>query len=82
MTSGMTLSSKSLIMKPQRPPSTHFLTPLPDTLLLKLSIQNIQGILLRVKTIIHDIKDDPNLYDSDQEPSMSHLKPPFLTHFH
>ena len=59
MTSGMNLSSKSLIMNPQCPPSTHFLTRLPDTLLLKISIQNIQGIFLRAKTIIHDIKDDP-----------------------
>ena len=49
MTSRMTLSSKSLVRNPQRPPSTPFWPPIPDTLLIKISTRNFQGIFLRVK---------------------------------
>ena len=80
-----TLSSKSPVRNPQRPPSSPFLTPLPDTLLSEISTQNFQGIFPRVKNIIHDIKDPPVLKVSCQEPSTSSkfplLDPPFLTHF-
>ena len=41
----MTLSSKSPIRNPQRPPST----PLLDTLLIEISTRNFQGIFLGVK---------------------------------
>ena len=48
--SKMTLSSKSHVRNPQRPPSTPLLDPLiPDTLLIKISTQNFQGIFLGVK---------------------------------
>ena len=48
--SWMTLSSKSPVRNPQRPPSTPLLDPpLPDTLLIKISTRNFQGIFLRVK---------------------------------
>ena len=48
-----------------------FLTHLPDTLLIKISTQNFQGIFLRAKNIIHDIIHDNVLHVSDQEPQMS-----------
>ena len=42
--------------------------PIPDTLLIKISTQNVQGILLWAKNIIPDIRNDPVLYVSSQEP--------------
>ena len=48
-----------------------------DTFLIERSTQNFQGIFLRVKkNIIHDVKDDPSLHVSDQEPSMSYKYTP------
>ena len=72
MMSGMTLSSISPIRNTQHPPSTPLLDPpLPDTLLSEISPQNFQGVFLIVKTIIHDVRNDPVLHVSDQEPSRS-----------
>ena len=50
--------------------------PIPDTLLIMISKQNFQGIILRVKNIIHDVRNDPVLYVSNQEPSTSSKYPP------
>ena len=70
----------SPIRNPQCPQSTPFLTPLPDTLLIKISIQNFRGIFLRVKkNIIYEIKDDPVLQVSRQEAPNVIKVPPFLT---
>ena len=56
--------------------------PLPDTLLIEISIRNFQGMFLGGKNIIHDFMDEPVLHVSDQEPSTSSeyplLEPPIL----
>ena len=46
MTSRMTLSSNSPVRNPQRPPRKR--PPILDTLLIKISTRNFQGIFLRV----------------------------------
>ena len=45
--------------------------PILDTLKIKISTQKFQGVFLRVKKIIHYIKDDIVLDVSNQEPSTS-----------
>ena len=75
MTSGMTMSSKSPVRNPQRPSSTPFLTPLLDTLLIEISKRNFQGIVLGVKNIIHDVRNNHFLHVSGQENSMSSKSP-------
>ena len=41
-----------------------------DTLLMQILTQNYQGTFLGVNKVIHDIKDDPVIQVSCQEPSM------------
>ena len=78
MTSGITLSSMSLVRNPQHPPSTPFLDPsfLTHLQLSEISTRNFQGIFLGLKNIIHDIRNDPVLHVSGQEPSTSSKYPP------
>ena len=60
-----------------------FLTPLPDTLLIEISTRIFQGIFLWSNNVVNDIKEDPVLQVSNQQPSMSSKYPPswpFLTH--
>ena len=75
MMSGMTMSSMSQIRNPQRPPSSSLL----DTLLIKISTENFQGIFLRVKNIIHNIKNDHVLHVSRSGILNILQAPPFLT---
>ena len=51
--------------------------PLPYTLPIKISTQNFQGIFLRVKNILYDVRNDQVLHVSGNEPSMSSKYPPY-----
>ena len=76
MTSGITLSSMSLVRNHQCPPSTPFLTPLPDTPPTQISTWKFQCTFIRVKNILLDVRSDPVIHVSGQEPSMSSKYPP------
>ena len=76
----MILSSMCLVRNPQCPPST----PLLDTSFLTHFQLGYQQELFKVcslgwKNIIHDIRNDPGLHVSGQEPPNILQVPPFLT---
>ena len=86
MTSGMTLSSMSLVRNPHCPPSTTFLDPpLHDTLPIEISAPNFQGYFLLVKH--HSWRKDwpchPYLWSGTLNvlQVLPFLAPHFLTHF-
>ena len=72
----MTLSSISLVRITQCPPSTPFLTPLPDTPPIEISTQKFQGTFIRVKNILQNIRSDPVIHVSGKVSSTFSKYPP------
>ena len=69
------VSSQEPSMSSKYPPSW---SPIPDTLLIKISKRKFQGIFLRVNKKINDIRNDHVFEVLRQEPSMSSKESKFI----
>ena len=81
MTSGMTRSSMSPVRNPQHPPSTPLIEPPPSWHTSNKDINTkFSGFLSWGIKIIHDVRNDPVLHVSCQEPSTSSKYRPSCPH--